>query len=1186
MADFGIPQDLSISDVKRNAMAAFRRTVIHGDTSQNAYSAGELIYLPLATGTAGAFWDISTARLEMTINVYNPNYFVDFFNLPRCGFTACIEECGLEIHNALHENQRFYGEMVELEMIRRGENSVPYELTVSNPHEVGGGLAGELHINLIKPSMVTTAGLPHGVRYPILSQPRASNNSSSVTNILTEGILLNGNPYLKKPLGRNGYGTISASAGFYGKHHAGIIHPTSDSIKNAFADFAETDLPCNSMYDDRIAIPSSVKYNYLDLSHDDNRNGLSTDNGAVKSDTVDRIYANLPTTNIMSSVGGSSHGADLFPNFPNRWKGVQSIAGQYSKTVPRLEEFGKKRADNTIWDVSPGQTVGGYTPMMWPAKQPCPLDKLQKQVREARRGVNTKNVQNYYAHCKNIPCSIPVNLVGDTMYGEKLWGGDDTEGELPQKSHTRGERYSFRVSMKFYSCILGVFAKKWFPSLLIGAGKARIRMKLQQPNVLFQTLMDPCRIVPGTARDRFPYLGCFQSTSTLEKYAENPIENLAHGIHPILISNYIPGSCFNDQVALGKFPIPSLKMKAMNRITDVMTTLQNRALGLLANTTVPNAPTNSTHFTTGIRKVVGMLDLSNPIHLQSTDPSPANVSDALAYACTDIAHTDERLLITVSALTRALQNVVCELSRNMMYGFPPMILQDDSETTTTFIDEDRTKRIEVHQKRNLVEPAEDTISKSTPINALTNYHWYTDLSSFYAPVVDNTAWQPGAKSRQVVWKAGANEAGSAVNYPSLAQTDSTHRVDYDEKALWWDMFQYPTPQYVPMSEPWNKTKSRTYAKTDFVAESEMCYGTYLPRSVAQVRRTNRNLFSLGTNYEAYPGISERLTYSVMNVAFRCEEVILPEPASALIISSAMEGGITMEAETIKSIEQILQKQDNQKILLNVSAGLINDICFVFQPTEVYHGDKAYGYNSYAFYCPYTAFKFQKQSTDTRDGNAEVTGNSIPNSSADYNDLGGEPEFYNNLSFGEHIGIKTYVTISTEFFPRIPIDDLQTLIDHVCWGDQRKGDMEYLGLDPLIHNSYDNANFQRVLPFQDGFFSVFTPIETLDDQTMTGNPYWTPLELSINKRIRGRRSKHPALPYFKPFDGTFHLSFNLQPFMHQHDRMNVGSPMVNTNAYLHMENCHMIREHETRMLTFIRCFARVVIEKGGIVQIFT
>lgn len=1030
--------------------------------------------------------------------------------------------------------------------------------------------------------MVTTAGLPHGVRYPVLAQPRASNNSSSVANILTEGILLNGNPYLKKPLGRNGYGTIPTHSDFYGHHTAGVLHSTSaNSLKNQFGDFAETSFPSNSMFDDRVLAPTlGNKHAHLSMGVEAHRTHLTTaDSDELFSTTVDRTYYDKPT-NTKSTIGGSTHGADLFPGLPNRFKGVQSIAGQFSKCVPRLEEFGKQRADNTIWDVGYGQTVGGYTPMMWPAKQPCPLDILRKQVRDARRGVNTKNVQNYYANCKNIPVSIPVTLGGDDLYGKPLWGGDDKEEELPSKSHTRGERYSFRVSMKFYSCILGVFAKKWFPSLLIGAGKARIRMKLQQPNVLFQTLLDPCRIVTGTARDRFPYLGCFESTSTLEKYAENPVKNLAHGIHPILISNYVPGSCFNDQVALGKFPIPSLKMKAMSRMTDLTTTLDKRTMDRLANETHPNVPAQSTSAQT-IRDYLGFFDLRNPADLETTSSDPQNIADALVWALTDVAHTDERLSVTTHTLTRALQNIVCEFSRNMMFGFPPMIVKN----TTNLLDESRASRIEAHKKRNIVETTEK-VDEDTAINTLTNYHWYTDLTPFFVPIGANGPWQPGAKSQQAVWKQGKNQAGTDVFFPNSTTSTDTNRTDYDDKGLWWDMFQFPTPQYVPMSSPWNKKKDRKYAKTDFVSEAEMCYGTYLPRSVAQVRRSNRQLFSLGTNYESYPGISERLTYSVMNVAYRCEEVILPEPASALIISSAMEGGITIEAETIKSIEQILQKQDNQKILLNVSAGLINDICFVFQPTEVYHGDKAYGYNSYAFYCPYTSFKFQKQSTDTRDGSTAVDGNDVPNSSADYNDLGGEPEFYNNLSFGDHIGIKTYVTISTEFFPRIPIDDLQTLIDHVCWGDQRKGDVEYLGLDPLIHNAYDNANFQRVLPFQDGFFSVFTPIETLDDQTMTGNPYWTPLEMSIKKRIRGRRSKHPALPFYKPFDGTFHLSMNLQPFMHQHERMNVGSPMVNTNAYLHMENCHMIREHETRMITFIRCFARVVIEKGGIVQIFT
>ena len=161
-----------------------------------------------------------------------------------------------------------------------------------------------------------------------------------------------------------------------------------------------------------------------------------------------------------------------------------------------------------------------------------------------------------------------------------------------------------------------------------------------------------------------------------------------------------------------------------------------------------------------------------------------------------------------------------------------------------------------------------------------------------------------------------------------------------------------------------------------------------------------------------------------------------------------------------------------------------------------------------------------------------------------------------------------------------------MLDHVTWGDQRRGDVEYLGLEPMIHNTYDTSNFSTIIPFQDGFFSVFTPIETLNDQTITCNPFFTPVECNIKKPIRGKRAKNPALPLFKPLDGTFHLAFNLQAFMGQHDRMNVGTPMVNNNSYLQMQQCHLLREFETRMLTLIRCFARIVIERGGIVQIFT
>jgi hypothetical protein len=1196
MADFALPQTLSISDVKRNAMAAVRRTVIHGDTSQNSYGAGEIVYLNLATGTAGAFWDVSTSRLEMTVNVYNKNYFVDFFNLPRCGFNALIEEMGIEVHNSLHENQRFYAETIEQLMIRNGENMVPYEMTVSNPHEVGGGIAGELHINLIKPSMVTTAGLPHGVRYAVMIQPSGSNVSSSVANILSEGLLLNAHPYLKKACGRNGYGDIALYANDNSINTAGFVGKSdtaSEDLDGEFGWWANTNLPSSSVYDDRIPRGMVMENYYVDRTYVSHPATITTNS---------RAYIVKPTANTTPVVGGATFGDDVNISTTNRFYGTASAGGGYSKIIPRIKEFGYKDADNTMFDVWYGQTLGCYTPMMWPAKQPCNFEKLQKQVKDARRGVNTKNVQNYYANCKNISCAIPVNLTTDP-YGKNFWGGNGTESTLPIMSDsTKGEKYSFRISLKFYSCLLGVFAKKWFPSLLIGAGRMRIRMKLQQPNIVFQTLMDPCRIVPKTARDRFPYLGVSKTTGcALQNLTEGAITNVAHAIHPILISDYIPGSCFNDLVAIGRFPVPQMQMKAMSRPMGVYNTLNRNAAYDTAGTThtdsallhatthaddISNNPyiTGAAHgIPTHINHLIALIPPENLPAANSWDtPHYKNRASADLVYEDGAEHNDVTLgsadftnLWTAErfgAVYKVLTDVITELTHNVHYGFPPLPIKAEGvfKKVTNATDPGLTTDIRYTQ---------GVLHDTSPIYAYQNYHWATDhthLFTDYGKTGSTMDYSAGtAGTTQKIWQSAHEEANRPMN-------------DFKSSGLNWDPFSYPVPQYVPMKNPWDKTPTRTFVADDFLNESELCYGTYLERSVAQVRRTNKNLFALGTDSAYYPGITERLTYTVSNIAFRCEEVILPESASMQIIASAMEGGITMEAETIKSIEQILQKQDNQKILLNVSAGLINDVCCVFQPTELIQGDKAYGYNSFAFYCPWTSFKFMKQATGTEDKQIvnTVTKKDIPSTPDAYNYLGGEPQFYNGLTFGDNIGINTYMTISTEFFPRMPINDLQTLIDHVTWGDQRRGDVEYLGLEPMIHNAYDAANFQNILPFQDGFFSVFTPIETLNDQTITDNPYWTPLECNTQKVIRGRRAKLPALPFFKPLDGTFHLSFNTQAFMNQHERMNVGSPMVNTNSYLHMQNCHMFREHETRMIVFIRVFARIVIERGGILQIFT
>lgn len=1234
--EFGLPKPLEISAVRQNGMPAVRRTVIHGSTSQQSYGPGELVHIPVETGAAGSFFMVETSRLDMDVNVWNKNLFVDFLNLPRCGWHALIEEFGIEVHNSMHDNQRFYGEMINLEMIRNGENMTPCEMTISNPYEVGGGLAGELHPNFIKPSMITLAGLPHGVRYQAMSQPSASNVSSSVPNIIMEGLILNSHSHLRKPYGRNGYGTIPQenlypyqvnipANGDYSATTSGRLQTAgyvgrpvgAADLQNQFAWWAETSLPCSSSYDDRILTGIQRNYSTVNGPHaavadiTTLTGQLAVDRRLLGGGNTLTPVVPLPASAQTDLTSADGMDSQIFTS--SRFYGTATSGNEvrrYAFTFPRTNAYGLDYADNTMFDVAYGQTLGGSTPMMWPAKQPTNLEAFFKRIKKC--GINTKSVHNYSANCKNIPISVPLDLSSDPTGRATIWGGGGNGPPtvvhtVPTHSDPRGAKYCFRVSLKLYSCLLGVFAQKWFPSLLIQAGRMRIRLRLQQPNVCFQTLMDPCRIVPGTARDRFPYLGVLQKTTAapykrLDLITEAPIDTLCHGIHPIMVQKYMPGMCYNDLVAMGKFPIPQTKMQMHRPVNSLHATLvqmdgasdRSTPAEYMSGVNTTAHP-NSTAIANYRREYLSIAPLERQSgqynfrtwgSAHNAIPAAIVTDGAGTTSATVAAYTNRTVGRKVDALVKVFSNAFDDLHQNVTFGYPARKLVSLSADGTIRTNLDTSNLGRDQWNAYLLDPKirEEAVGDTDPIFCFQNFNHQSSYGAFFSDGGLTTGTRRKGFNPDVTWGDWTTEQRI---FPQRLSANGLPTSDFGLNGLNWEIYAPPQPQYVPTLRPWDKREERFITAADIANENQLCYGTHLKESVAQVRRTNRSLFPLSMDSEHCPTISERVTYTVSNIAYRVEEIILPEAASMNIIAAAMEGGITIEADTIKSVEQILPKQANQKILINVSAGIVNDICFVFQPTAMISGDQSYGYNSYAFYSPFASFTFEKQNSGTQDAaRANATVQSVPTTPETYNYLGGDPVYYNAMVHGPSIGIKTFLSISTEYFPRNPIDDLQTLIDHVTWGDQRRGDIEYLELGPHIHNSYDSNNFCVVSPFQDGFFSVFTPIECLDDQTITDNPFWTPLECNIQRLIRGKRAKGNALPFYKPLEGTFHLSFNLQAFMGQHDTMNVGTPMVNNNAYLQMENCHLMLAHETRMLVFARVFARIVIERGGIIQVFT
>lgn len=1100
MTDFAMPQALELEAARRNGIPAVRREVVHNTTTQNEYRPSELCYIPIDTGAAGAFMDTTTTRLEMTVVVRNKNYFVDFINLPRCGWNAIIQEFGIEINNGLHELNRHYAECIELDMIKRGENRTPYEICRSNPWKLGDGIAGSTHINFIKPSMVTLVGLPHNVKYA----PLTTSTAATTPDIISFGMLLDSNPFTSYMFGRaNNTEILDTVERIDYTQHIGSFLTSNHEIPHSF-------------WDDRIPKAHQVKTKvsigstYASASSYDD----GTTEGSLKNvNSKHRI------------VGGPFYGVQV---------------GRQAFTTPH---DAYSISVTNVYKATYGQSVVGPSPGQWPMFQPCDYRELQKQVKEDLRLVNADNIQNYYANCKNIPVGIALDVSGDQSGAASIYGN---------KIHTKpvhgefGWETEFHVSLKVYSSLIGELTKKWFPELVVPQGRMRIRLRFQEPQIAFQTLMDPCRRVPGTSRDWFPYMGLATSNELTSPVTIHPVadatsvsvQELASGIHPIMIANYEPGMCYTASVAMGRFPIPQARMKPLLNLTEATDTrvyAYDSATELLADADM-------------VTRIEGLEDQSSN---STTPPYFYNfirqVNDSVATANSNVMGN------VLNLISRLIYNQKVNQEIGYQWFYQPGHALD-AEGHVNIATTDTTIRVQ------------DCQQLSIPPS------YRTFMIGGNQPVA-----QKGASNANVGIVTEADPAGS-----EFYRTNATVLRDRPWKGQNWYNFCLPTPQSVPMSEPYNKRGDRTIAASSYVNENEVCFGTHLERSVAQVRRTHSTLYPLMIPDRITSKVDERLTYIVRNIQLVTQQIILPRTAAISIVENALNGGISMETVAWKEMESILPKAESQKHLINMAAAFANSLTFLFRPVDTYQGDQAFGYNSFSFYNPFTVYYYDYDSLLTP-ATSVVGASGRPD---DYNYLGGKPVYYNECVVATRVPFDIQLQLAAELYPRTPIDTINRLLCHTRWGDQVFSSQDYMELAPSLQPSYLTSKGMVINTLQDGFWACFTPISALDDQTITCNPYYAPLELSIRKRIRGRRAPVNALPIYKPYDGTFHLSFNLEAFMGQSGRMRTGVPIVNNNMFLKFEKAHLLRTYDTQLLTICECDARVVFERGGTMQFFT
>lgn len=1110
MQDFAMPQSLELESSRRNALPAVRREVIHNTTTQNEYRPQELCYIPLDTGAAGAFMDVGTTRLELTVVVQNKNYFIDFINLPRCGWHSLIQEFGIEINNGIHELNRHYAECVELEMIKMGQNRVPFLYTRPNPWKPADGTAGKFHINFIKPSMVTAQGLPHNVQYPSLT----TLTSATTPDTISQSMLLFSNPFLSESMGVKSALPESFQNANIDARLAGWFVPSSFDVAQAY-------------YDDRLI---SFQTKTVQATR-------------ISSDT-DATIGNPPYYNSGTAVPITESSGHVVNNIqgPKRIIGMPhggAILSRYSKLNPSSTE------ELTIYNVSIGQSVKSYPCSMWPAKQPCSWDILQASFEESYRLANADNILNYYANCKNIPVGIPLALTSGTESDgqAEIWGDSVHTPPTTDTLASVGAQTEFHISLKLYSSLIGELAKKWFPELVVPQGRMRVRIRWQEPQVVFQTLMDPCRRVPGTSRDWFPNLGITETKNqnsdarTIAQIDVCDPNQITTGVHPIMVSNYQAGDVFIDAIALGRYPIPMMRMKMIHDLFTAYDTKNLRGL---------TADENGTKFGGGTVQQPYRFAMTQ----YNTDREAAvtSIGSSLGnYVANASIYTPEAL--------NALNQYHQEIKKNGEFGYP-LFYQDDTVFPPT--------------------AGNPTIPDQLP-SKVSHYWNYTHPEDWHLRYLNQQVLGPtetpptsGTRSTGYIWWSEKDGDQSKPKF----QSDPNY--DWNTKALNWNPFCFPTPQYLPMVKCYDKRSARILTGDDFVNENQSCFGTYKEHSVAQVRRTHTSLYPLLIPDSVSSRIDERLTYLIKNVQIVTQQIVLPRTAALSIIENALNGGISMETHAWKEMESMLPRQETQKALINMAAAFCTDISFVFRPINTFQGDVAYGYNSFSFYNPFTSFRFEFDQTLTPQSTSE----------RDYNYLGGRPIYYNECIIQQRTGIDLQLQLSSELLPRQPIDTIRRLVQHIRWGDQVFSDRDYMQLNPHLHPSYGTQKGMVINTLQDGFWACYVPISALDDQTITCNPFFTPAEISLRKKIRGKRAPINALPFYRPFDGTFHISFNLETFMGQNDKIRTGVPVVNNNMFLKFDKAHMVRDFDTQLLTIAQCDARVVFERGGTMQFFT
>jgi hypothetical protein len=454
----------------------------------------------------------------------------------------------------------------------------------------------------------------------------------------------------------------------------------------------------------------------------------------------------------------------------------------------------------------------------------------------------------------------------------------------------------------------------------------------------------------------------------------------------------------------------------------------------------------------------------------------------------------------------------------------------------------------------------------------------------------------------------------------------------------------PLPQYMLVTKPWAKKAlyatyrvnvgtSNTYniwgetvGSTDLASETVACFGTYLPHSVAQSMRC----------FNQYGGNTDYVKYTMSNVEFVSQQIILPDPVTAQILQIAAVGeGISIATTGIRTYQSPVSSSTSQNIIIPAKTASANALYVVFQPQNYSNTTEGQLYNSFSRFCPFS----QIYSMDPYPQSSCTQSSSVI-SQAVYSS--GQTALGQNTPFGivnakAGSNFQIQLVMGNDYVPQQPITSIPELVteltkcQHKLFDTSANQDTSFCLVEKsgfATNSSFTKSNvfsypgsdsstsgsyyYNAIEPR--GFCSAFTFPAWLDDQTYVANPNWNYIGACLwngsvtgyggtagltgsspgTKALFGQRGDY-VLPMFTPQESTFVIGFDLDTWSGYSDISRSGVYLGNSTITLHLENAvalaYQSSGSKTTGLSGINMYSIVVhdlrlsFQAGGSIQPF-